>query len=385
MTTGPTAVEIEVAERIRRHGPRPFDEIMDLALYDPDHGFYAIGGSAGRRGDFITSVEVGPLFGAVIAGALDTWWDGLGEPDPFYVIEAGAGVGLLARTIRAAQPRCLAALTYLLVEQSAVLRDRHGDHLELTDPAQAVPPGADPDTGEGPAIGRGPRFVSRSSLPAPVGPGIVLANELLDNLPIRLVERRADGWDEVHIGLAEDDRTLVEFVVPADERLAAAAEVAAPGAAPGARLPVQLAAADWLRDALGVIDRGRVVLIDYGDRSPSLAARPMDEWLRTYRAHERGTGPLSALGTQDVTCEVAIDQLERVRPATAVKRQAEWLRAYGIDELVDEGRRIWTERAAIGDLAAIKARSRINEAAALTDPTGLGAFWVLEWTIPSVP
>ena len=56
-----------------------------------------------------------------------------------------------------------------------------------------------------------------------------------------------------------------------------------------------------------------------------------------------------------------------------------WLRAHGIDELVEEGRAIWRERAAIGDLEAMRARSRVTEADALLDPAGLGAFRVLEW------
>ena len=83
----------------------PFSEVMDLALYDPSHGFYAAGGAAGRRGDFITSPEVGPLFGAVVARALDGWWRAWGEPDPFVVVEAGAGAGTLAISVLTAQPR----------------------------------------------------------------------------------------------------------------------------------------------------------------------------------------------------------------------------------------------------------------------------------------
>ena len=76
------------------------------------------GGRAGRRGDFITSAEVGPLFGAVVARALDAWWDELGSPDPFVVVDAGAGVGTLARAVLAAGPACAAALRYVLVERS---------------------------------------------------------------------------------------------------------------------------------------------------------------------------------------------------------------------------------------------------------------------------
>ena len=85
-------------------------------------------------------------------------------------------------------------------------------------------------------------------------------------------------------------------------------------------------------------------------------------------------------GSQDVTCEVAVDQLS---PAPDHQwSQAGWLALHGLDELVEEGRRTWTERAAIGDLAALEARSRVREAEALTDPSGLGAFQVLEWVVP---
>ena len=79
---------------------------MDLALYG-EAGFYmrADGGSAGRRGDFITSPEVGPLFGAVLGRYLDAEWERIGRPDPFTVIDAGAGPGTLARTVLAAPAR----------------------------------------------------------------------------------------------------------------------------------------------------------------------------------------------------------------------------------------------------------------------------------------
>jgi len=56
--------------RIREHGPLRFGEFVDAALYDPHSGFFSRGGGAGRRGDFLTGPEVGPLFGAVIARAL---------------------------------------------------------------------------------------------------------------------------------------------------------------------------------------------------------------------------------------------------------------------------------------------------------------------------
>lgn len=347
---GVSSLAAIVAERIRREGPLPYDEVIDLALYDPEHGFYATGGQAGRRGDFLTSPEVGPLFGAVVAQALDAWWDELGRPDPFTVVEAGAGIGTLTRTVRAADPACGPALHMVAVERSAPLRARH-------------PTGVS----------------SLAHLPEPEGPAVVLANELLDNLPFGLLEKTSDGWAEVRVDIAPDGGWLTEVLVPVAAELGA---LAAPPAiaSPGARLPVQRAAAFWLRQALAVADGGRVVVLDYVATSADLVARPWTDWVRTYAGHGRGGHPLVRLGGQDVTVEVCLDQLSRVRPPTIQRSQAEFLRAHGIEALAEEGRRCWAERAHVGDLTAVRARSRVTEAAALCDPAGLGAFRVLEWT-----
>ncbi|MGH9180000.1 MAG: SAM-dependent methyltransferase, partial [Acidimicrobiales bacterium] len=207
-----------------------------------------------------------------------------------------------------------------------------------------------------------------------------LANELLDNLPFHLLERTGEGWLEVRVGAGPD--RLVEVPVPARPDLATEAGRLAPDAPSGARLPLQLEARAWLRDALGVLERGRVVMADYASTTPFLARRPWQEWVRTYRHHARGGHPLEAPGTQDITCEVAVDQLARVRAPAADRSQAEFLAAHGIDDLVAEARRRWEAGAATGGFDAVRARSRVSEAAALTDPAGLGAFRVLEWTVP---
>jgi SAM-dependent MidA family methyltransferase len=95
----------------REPKPVPFDEFMRKALYG-ENGFYTRpdGGHAGRRGDFLTSPEVGPLFGAVIANYLDAEWDRIGRPQQFTVVDVGAGPGTLARSILAAGPACADAL-----------------------------------------------------------------------------------------------------------------------------------------------------------------------------------------------------------------------------------------------------------------------------------
>ncbi len=369
-----------LVERIRRHGPVGFDALVEAALYAPGTGFFAAGGRAGRGGDFITSPEVGPLFGAVVARALDAWWHALGDPDPFVVVEAGAGRGTLAVAVRAAAPACAPALTYVLVERSPALRARHGEHLPLTVPTQALPPAPADEDDEPAAAADGPRFTSLADLPAGPLTGVVLANELLDNLPLRVLERSAaGGWREVAYTLVDDRPPVVECLVPVDDRLAARADGWAPAAAPGQRIPVLTDALDWLRRAMEVLDRGRVVVVDYGATTAELAARPATGWLRTFRGHERGGLAHEDLGAQDITVDVPVDQLVSVARPDVDDDQATWLRDHGLDALVEDGRRTWAERAHLGDLEAMKARSRVREAEALTDPSGLGAFRVLEW------
>jgi len=342
-----TRLAERLAVRIGAAGPLRFDEFQSAALYDPDDGFYAAGGRAGRRGDFLTSPEVGPLFGTVVARALDAWWSELGRPDGFTVVDAGAGPGTLARSVLAARPACLEAGEYVAVEVSPAQRAAHPAGVRSTD---RLP--------DGPLT------------------GVILANELLDNLPVRLLVHDG-GWREAYVDAAPGARFL-EVLGPAGVVPLGLPEEAAHGA----RAPLQAAAQAWLDDALGRIERGRLVVIDYTSTTAAMAARPKREWLRTYRGHDRGDHELRDPGSQDITCEVALDQLADVRPPDAVRTQAQWLALHGIDELVEEGRRRWQERAATGDLAALRARSRVREAEALTDPAGLGAFTVAEWLLP---
>jgi SAM-dependent MidA family methyltransferase len=380
------SVAERIAAEIRRHGPRPLERVLEIALYDPAGGFYETGGRSGARlGDFLTSPEVGPLFGAVVSRALDGWWREMGSADPFVVVDAGAGPGSLCRAVLAAGPDCAPALRYVLVERSAAQRRLHAQTLRLEDPALAFAP-VDPDTeAPVPEAVQGPICVSLAELPRVRGPAVVLANELLDNLPFGLAQRDAGGWWEVRVDLGEErgpapPARFVQRLVPLDSERADLLDRLVPEATEGVRVPLQDAARAWLRDALAVAGpRGRVVVIDYAATAAELAGRPQDQWVRTYRGHRHGAGFLEALGEQDVTCEVAIDQLATVKRPAVDRSQADWLRAWGIDELVTQGRAEWSERAHVGDLAALRARSRVGESDALLDPAGLGRFRVLEW------
>ncbi|HSP03245.1 MAG TPA: SAM-dependent methyltransferase [Acidimicrobiales bacterium] len=302
----------------------PVHTFVERALYGSD-GFYEQGGRAGRRGaSFVTSPEVGPLFGAVLASALDRWWDDAGRPDEWVVVDAGAGPGTLARAVLAAQPACAAALRLVCVERTSAQRELHPGGVTSTD---RLPDVAD----------------------------VIVANELLDNLAFDLLERTDAGW--VPIEVRADGSTQPDTAGP--------------------RIPVAGDACAWVTTARRRLrPHGRLVCFDYADTTAALAARPWTDWVRAFAGHEQVADPFAQPGTRDVTVVVPWDQLPTPERSTD---QATWLREHGIDDLVAEGIAHWEAHAAAPDLEAMRMRSRVREAEALIDPAGLGGFWVGEW------
>lgn len=373
-----------LAETIRREGPIRFDRFMEAALYDPQGGFFAVGGGAGRAGgDFITSPEVGSLFGAVVARALDAWWESLDRPDPYVVVDAGAGRGQLARDVLRAAPACAPALRYVMVERSATLRRLQHEHLEVEPPEDALGPavrrGPDDDEPE-PVPGTGPIVTQMETFPAFPFTGAIVANELLDNLPFRIVDRVDGGWIEIRVGF--DGPGFIEVAVPAEPALCTAADEIF-GATPlGARLPVPTGVLEWFGACSAALRRGYLAVVDYADAAAGLAERGPASWLRTYRGHERGGDPLVDPGSQDITSDVVVEAVLAAarREGFALERdesQAEWLSELGLDDLVAAGRGVWEARAHIGDLEALRGRSAVHEAEVLLHPAGLGAHRVL--------
>jgi SAM-dependent MidA family methyltransferase len=373
-----------VRRTVRREGPVPFDRFVDLALHDPEGGFFERGGAGRAGGDFVTSPEIGPLFGECVARALDGWWAQLGRPDPFVVVEAGAGSGRLARDVLRAAPACSPALRYVLVERSAALRAAQREHLPIEPPDEALGPftrarPTDDDVRHVP--GTGPVVTALDDLPAGRLAGVVLANELLDNLPFGIARRTHGGWEEVLVGIDGDH--LVEVTVPLSDRDAdALGSVFGVAVADGARVPLPRGIDTWVHACAACLTRGLLVVVDYVVDAAELLARAPDRWLRTYRSHRRGTSPLDDPGSQDITADVVREQLLHAAEDAGFSlvdddTQADWLRALGIEELAAGARRAWDARSHVGDLEAVAARSRVGEAAALVDPAGLGAHRVV--------
>ena len=179
-----------VRDRIARSGSIRFDEYMDLALYAPDEGFFATGGGAGRGGaDFLTSPEVGPLFGALVGRVPGPPLGGAGLSRPVRGRRGGrrswraghGGAGGVAALSRRRCATCWSSAPRSCASASA-------STCRWGTPSRCSAPTPDVEDPGRPCPGRGigPLLCSLEDLPAEPFDGVVLANELLDNVPFRL-------------------------------------------------------------------------------------------------------------------------------------------------------------------------------------------------------
>ena len=249
-----------IADRISTSGPISFAEFMDISLYHPELGYYARAAQkTGRAGDFFTSVDVGPIFGKLLAKQFAEMWRIVPhraespEPRAFDLVEAGAGSGRLARDILDAaqqhEPEFYSAIRLSLVEQSPSARaaqiETLGTHASLL-------------------------TYSSATLPGDVH-GVIYANELLDALPTHAVVMTDTGLREVFIDLAGGPSTgsgqgrfVEKFEELSSSRIAEYLARAGAEMRVGWRAEVNFGAEEWTKSAAESLRRGFVVLIDYG-------------------------------------------------------------------------------------------------------------------------
>lgn len=305
-------------------GRLSFERYMDLALYAPGLGYYVAGArSFGRDGDFVTAPELSPLFGATLAHQCAEVLARTGGS----ILEFGGGSGRLAAALLgelAAQD----ALpdSYCLVELSPALRARQRETIAARVPA---------------ALSR-----VRWLTDAPATPiaGIVLANEVLDALPVRLYARIAG--EDFERGITHDRGGALSWTRwPADAALAAAiAQCFAPASSPADYVSeVNLRMRTWLADLPRFLRRGVALLIDYGDaRHERYHAHNDGGSLRCYFRHRVLDDPLRHPGLQDITASVdftraAEDACDAGFTVQGYTTQASFLLACGIEEILQAG------------------------------------------------
>lgn len=263
----------------------PFDQWMAEALYAPGLGYYTAGavklastpGSAKQpAGDFVTAPELSPLYAYTVARQAAQWLD---DTQTSAVLEFGAGTGALAEGVMTELDRLGKPVSYTIVEVSADLRQRQQERLAPF----------------------GDRVQWLDHLPVSFE-GVVLANEVLDAMPVRLfhydgaaqLQERGVAWQD---GFVWQDR-------PADATLAQALRSRLP-ALPGYVSEINLQGEAWIREMGRWLKCGAALLIDYGF--------PQREYYHPQRAggtlmchlqHHAHADPFVAPGVQDITAHV---------------------------------------------------------------------------------
>jgi SAM-dependent MidA family methyltransferase len=313
------ALQRLIAADIAQHaGPISFARFMELALYAPGLGYYS-GGAAklGREGDFTTAPELTPLFGAALAQAVVPI---MAQSAP-RILEFGAGSGKLARDILTELARSGVTLEqYAILEVSGELRARQ----------QA-------------ALAEFPQVIWLDALPASFD-GVVIGNEVLDAMPVTLVSKRPDGWDELRVDIADGEFVLASQPAAPELLDDIAAQITEPDSLPEGYVTEIHALARGFMDALARMLRagraGAAILLDYGFPAHEyyLDQRRAGTLMCHYRHHAH-PDPFYLPGLQDITAHVdftamALAAQDGGLDVLAYMSQAAFLLNTGIGELL---------------------------------------------------
>lgn len=279
-----------ITARISERGGITFPEYLAIALYDTELGYYARDSTqVGRRGDFFTSVSVGPLFGRLLARRFLGWWEANGKPETWRILEIGAHDGTLATDIlleiRLLSPDAWQALEYAIPEPLPRLRELQRVRLEdLASRLQITE-----------------NFEDIAAYPLP---GIAFGNEILDALPFHLIEFSGGSWKELHVVAGETGTLALEPRKTSIQLVGDFPE--------GYRTEVRTCFPAFLANVTSCLKDGLVLFADYGFAAPEYYdIYRSSGTLRTFSSHRAGENPLIAPGETDITAHVNFTELAK--------------------------------------------------------------------------
>ncbi|MBI1178433.1 hypothetical protein GC207_13440 [bacterium] len=319
-----------IQQEADRRGKLSFARFMELALYAPNLGYYEQHRkSIGRKGDFFTSVSVGPLFGELLACQFADWLKELSS-SRFAIVEAGAHNGQLAQDILSAlksdHPSTFNRVDYFVIEPSPNRRQWQAEQLgQLADKVRWFESWTDLSS-----------FHDRSGHRLT---GIVFANELLDALPVHRLRwsQMSRSWREQFVSFEGSELTFVDGdpspEVEAYSRRIAALARSGKTTLLWPEIPDQLldvlpdgfvteicpSAGDWWQQAAETLNKGWLMTLDYGLSADEFFSPARTKGtLRAYRQHHVTDDILGAPGEQDLTAHVNFGAIELVGESTGM-------------------------------------------------------------------
>lgn len=350
---GLTPLDRIIRDRIAASGPITVHEYMSLCLDHSEHGYYRRRSAIGRTGDFITAPEISQVFGELIGLWSAVAGKMISGDRPLALIEIGPGRGtLMADALRALRivPAQLDRLSVHLVEPSPALAGVQRQTLK--------------DAPSSPSW-----HLDLASVPG--GPAVIIANEVLDALPIRQLVRRTDGWHERMVALGPDGS--LDVVEGAHPIRSAPHRPASEGSLLEIRPEAEGLVAAIARRAR--IEPTVALLIDYGH-----AATGFGDTLQAVRGHQRAD-PFAAAGETDLSAQVDFEAL------------ANLARQHGLDAIGPMPQAVFLGGLGIVERAQVLMRGATPEQATtieagvlrLIDPGGMGSrFQVLALTGPGI-
>lgn len=354
-----------------------FAKFMDLALYQPQYGYYATNRSQqGIQKDFLTSAHLSSDFGELLAEQFVDMWQQLGCPNPFTLVEMGAGQGLLVQDIVRYLHRhhfeCFAALEYWVIEKSSALIAAQQERLQPLIQSWGKL-----------------RWLNWDEILPNSIVGCCFSNELVDALPVHRVELGNGKWQEVYVGLSPEaapSNQLPQFIevtaALSTTRLAKYFDLINMPLQPGRfnegyRTEVNLAALDWMTTVAERLQRGYVLTIDYGYPAQRYYSPTRSQGtLQCYYQHAHHSDPYVAIGYQDITAHVDFTALERQGEKSGLQtvgftQQGLFLMALGLGNRLNQLSSPDPEQTV---QTILQRRETLH---ALIDPNGLGNFGVL--------
>ena len=310
-----------IREEIRKSGVISFARFMELALYCPETGYYETKkDSVGHRGDFITSVSVGSLFGELLAFQFAEWLEELRIADcKLQIVEAGAHDGKLAADIlgwlQAHRPSLFSEIKFCIIEPSARRQAWQKATLENFIPHIRWFSGFNDST------------IRRSN-------GIIFSNELLDAFPVHRCgwDAKQKQWSEWGVTLDGDKFVWTKITHPPSFRSGATSHASriTHHAPPellevlpdGYTVEISPSAETWWRETAGILQRGKLLTIDYGFTADELfSPARRNGTLRAYHRHRVTDDLLAHPGEQDLTAHVNFSAIQKAGEAAGLKTE----------------------------------------------------------------
>jgi len=314
-------LEQKIADKIKKHGAISFRTFMEMALYEPELGYYASQDiKIGRAGDFYTSSHLHPIFGTMIGKQIEEMWDIMGKPSLFQIVEMGSGAGYLCKDMLnyyrgvKEEKNIFKHLQYIIVELNSAMR-KNQESL-LADFQDKV------------------RWVSSLNELRDIN-GCILSNELLDAFPVHLIEME-DEIKEIFVSTDGEKLTerkdkpgttgisdyIKEFSIEISKRY---------------RTEINLDIKKWLGEVNHALKKGFILTIDYGYPSWDYYSEDRNRGtLLCYHRHQIVEDPYQNIGEQDITAHVNFSSVKKWGEKLGIKtigfcQQGTFLMSLGID------------------------------------------------------